>query len=132
MVELLARQSVIIKCNMEKGSLLGNYEFYYAAGLFCKLAGYGAADVPDGALPDAPQDMPFGSLSDDTPDIPSMSLKEFLADKLDAYGAADGREAYLVRILKEYDPGSAYDGQMKKLFLWGAGEEYPWSVNGGA
>ena len=33
MVPSIARQSVIIKCNMQKSILTGNYEFYYAAGL---------------------------------------------------------------------------------------------------
>ena len=39
MVTLVARQSIIIKCNMQTSVLLGNYEFYYAAGLFCRLHG---------------------------------------------------------------------------------------------
>ena len=39
MVTLTARQSVILKCNMKASILLGNYEFYYGAGLFAKIAG---------------------------------------------------------------------------------------------
>ena len=39
MVTSIARQSVIIKCNMQKSVLTGNYEFYYAAGLIAKLSG---------------------------------------------------------------------------------------------
>lgn len=39
MVTSIARQSVIIKCNMQKSVLTGNYEFYYAAGLIAKLFG---------------------------------------------------------------------------------------------
>lgn len=39
MVPSIARQSVIIKCNMQKSILTGNYEFYYAAGLIAKLSG---------------------------------------------------------------------------------------------
>mgnify|MGYP000019504385 CR=1 FL=1 len=38
MVTSIARQSVIIKCNMQKSVLTGNYEFYYAAGLIAKLS----------------------------------------------------------------------------------------------
>ena len=37
MVTSIARQSVIIKCNMKRAGILGNYEFYYAAGLAAKL-----------------------------------------------------------------------------------------------
>ena len=37
MVTSIARQSVILKCNMQKSVLLGNYEFYYIAGLLKKL-----------------------------------------------------------------------------------------------
>ena len=33
MVPSIARQSVILKCNMQKSVMLGNYEFFYAAGL---------------------------------------------------------------------------------------------------
>ena len=32
MVPSIARQSVILKCNMQKSVMLGNYEFFYAAG----------------------------------------------------------------------------------------------------
>ena len=37
MVPSIARQSVILKCNMQKSVMLGNYEFFYAAGLMRKL-----------------------------------------------------------------------------------------------
>ena len=39
MVTSIARQSVILKCNMQKAIMLGNYEFYYGAGLLTKIAG---------------------------------------------------------------------------------------------
>lgn len=44
MVTSIARQSVIIKCNMQKSVLTGNYEFYYAAGLIAKLSGVEISD----------------------------------------------------------------------------------------
>ena len=44
MVPSIARQSVIIKCNMQKSILTGNYEFYYAAGLIAKLSG---VEIPE-------------------------------------------------------------------------------------
>ena len=37
MVPSIARQSVVIKCNQQTSVLLGNYEFYYLAGLMKKL-----------------------------------------------------------------------------------------------
>ena len=33
MIISIARQSVIIKCNMQKSYILGNYEYYYGAGV---------------------------------------------------------------------------------------------------
>ena len=39
MVTSIARQSIVIKCKLKKSILLGNYEFYYAAGLIGKLTG---------------------------------------------------------------------------------------------
>ena len=44
MVALVARQSVILKCNMQASVMIGNYEFYYGAGLFCKLQGITAEE----------------------------------------------------------------------------------------
>ena len=38
-VASIARQSVILKCLRQKSVLLGNYEFYYLAGLMKKLYG---------------------------------------------------------------------------------------------
>ena len=37
MTTSIARQSIILKCTMQKSVLLGNYEFYYAAGLLAYL-----------------------------------------------------------------------------------------------
>ena len=39
MTTSIARQSVIIKCNIQKAFILGNYEYYYAAGLINKFYG---------------------------------------------------------------------------------------------
>ena len=40
MVTSIARQSVILKCNMQKAVMLGNYEFYYGAGVAGKIGGF--------------------------------------------------------------------------------------------
>ena len=35
---ILAKQSVHIKCRLQASILMGNYEYYYAGGLLCRLA----------------------------------------------------------------------------------------------
>ena len=45
MVVSIARQSVIIKCLRQKSVMLGNYEFYYGAGLLNKC--FGLKGTPD-------------------------------------------------------------------------------------
>ena len=49
MVPSIARQSVIIKCNMQKSILTGNYEFYYAAGIIANLSG---VEIPEDIKPE--------------------------------------------------------------------------------
>ena len=106
MVTSIARQSVIIKCNMQKAVMLGNYEFYYGAGLLAKIAGL---DFPD--------------------DIKPLELHELLMEKMDTINPKDEKEAYLVKIIKDFRPEELYDEQMKELLIWGKGEQYMWSVN---
>ena len=48
MVTSIARQSVILKCNMQKAVMLGNYEFYYGAGVAGKIGGF---EIPDDIKP---------------------------------------------------------------------------------
>lgn len=106
MVPSIARQSVIIKCNMQRSVLTGNYEYYYAAGLLSKLTGI---EIPE--------------------DIGPLQL----ADLLDKQGknviTKDEKEEYLKKILLDYAPQEEYDEQMRELFLWGKREEYLWTVN---
>ena len=106
MVTSIARQSVILKCRMQKAIMLGNYEFYYGAGLLVKLLGL---DLSEEEKPEA--------------------LKEHIMEQLDQAAPENEMESYLVHIIREFRPDELYDDQMKELFLWGKGEEYPWSVN---
>lgn len=108
MVTSIARQSVIIKCNMQKAIMLGNYEFYYGAGLLSRLEGI---EIPE--------------------DIQPVELKELLEPQLKQLSPSDEREAYLVKILSDFRPDKLYDVQMKELLLWGKTEQYLWSVNCG-
>lgn len=105
MVTSIARQSVMIKCNMQKSILTGNYEFYYAAGLAAKLADI---EIDDDRKPE--------------------ELKILLYDKLSGCVARDEREAYLFQLLMDYRPSEEYDEQMKELFLWGKEEKELWSA----
>ena len=98
MVTSIARQSVILKCNMQKAVMLGNYEFYYGAGVAGKIGGF---EIPD--------------------DIKPLELRELLDKKLDQIRPKDEKETYLIHILKEFRPDELYDGQMKELLLWGKG-----------
>lgn len=106
MTTSIARQSVIIKCNMQRAYILGNYEFYYAAGLAAKLYGF---DVPEEVQPEQLAELLAGALAHITPNGP--------------------QETYLVSILKEFTPENRYDEQMKELLLWGKKETCPWQVS---
>lgn len=105
MVTSIARQSVIIKCNMQKSILTGNYEYYYAAGLLSRLAGF---SIDDGIRP--------------------QELQEQLQKETEALDPKDEREAYLLRLLRDYKPQEEYDGQMKELLMWGKQESDLWTV----
>jgi len=101
MVTSIARQSVIIKCNMQKSVLTGNYEFYYAAGLIAKLSGVEISD-----------------------DIKPIELGVLLHQEIEKTEPKDEQEKYLFSMLKTDE----YDEQMKELLLWGKGEQYLWTV----
>ena len=105
MVTSIARQSVIIKCNMQKAVMLGNYEFYYGAGVLARLEGL---EIPD--------------------DIQPVQLKELLEEKLKGVAPKDEKEAYLVNIILDFRPDAIYDEQMKELLLWGEKEERLWRM----
>ncbi len=105
MVTSIARQSVIIKCNMQKAVMLGNYEFYYGAGVLARLEGL---EIPD--------------------DIQPVQLKELLEEKLKGVAPKDEKEAYLVKIILDFRPDAIYDEQMKELLLWGEKEERLWRM----
>ena len=106
MVTSIARQSVIIKCNMQRAYILGNYEFYYAAGLAEKL--YGIA-IPE--------------------DIKPVELGELLRPALEGVTPNGAKEEYLVARLKDYVPNEDYDAQMQELLLMGKKETCPWQVS---
>lgn len=103
MVQSLARQSVIIKCNLHASIMLGNYEFYYAAGLVHKLTGNTTDRIAE------PSEML---------DIVQKLIRD--------YKTEDEHELHLIHMLKDYEPVEAFDEQMKALFEEGQKEEYLW------
>ena len=105
MIPSIARQSVIIKCNARKSVLLGNYEFYYAAGLLKRLYG----------------------LRLDALQEPKKLLEELQEQVAERTG--DEREQYLIAQIMRFDASPEYDEQMLLLFRWGETEEDLWAVN---
>jgi hypothetical protein len=105
MVPSIARQSVIIKCNQQTSVLLGNYEFYYLAGLMKKLF---VVEVDE--------------------DMPPVQILETIQAKLDSLNPGNPQEEYLIKLARNFKPGENVDEQMKELFRWGATEERPWQM----
>lgn len=106
MVPSIARQSVMIKCNMQSAFLLGNYEYYYAAGLASQLGGF---EVPKDIMP--------------------AELFALLEKELEHVETKDEKEAYLMLRLKDYIPTEDYDEQMKELLMMGKKETCLWQVS---
>lgn len=106
MVPSIARQSVIIKCNAQRSVLLGNYEFYYAAGLLKRLY---HLDVDAAQKP--------------------QELFERLQAQLEGHTSEDERIQYLTGMVGRYDAPPDYDEQMPLLFHWGETEQDLWKVS---
>lgn len=105
MVPSIARQSVIIKCNMQASALLGNYEFYYLAGLMKQIFDL---DLQE--------------------DMQPIELLEGVQSKLDSLSPANPQEEHLIQMARNFKPEEHIDEQMKELFRWGATEEKLWQV----
>ena len=105
MTTSIARQSIILKCTMQKSVLLGNYEFYYVGGLFKKLFGLETSE-----------------------DMQPFKMSEYILGQLDHLAPKDEKEEYLIKIVSTYEPLETYDEQMKELFRWGASEQDLWKV----
>lgn len=105
MVASIARQSVIQKCTMQKSVLLGNYEFYYLAGLLKKLF---QMDLNE--------------------DMEPKELFDTIIGQLDTIEATEPKSQYLIKMVSVYRPLEEYDEQMKQLFRWGADEPDLWKM----
>ena len=106
MVTSIARQSIILKCINQTSVMVGNYEFYYAAGLMKRCMG---VEVNEDMKPE--------------------ELSEHILERLEQLQPANEQEAYLMKLLSTYEPDAdIYDEQMKELFRWGADEKDLWQV----
>lgn len=105
MVPSIARQSVIFKCTRQQSVLLGNYEFYYVAGLMNHCFGLSAKA-----------------------DMAPTELFAYLSSHLKELDPKDEKEEYMIQMLSNYDPLEDYDDQMKALFCWGEKEQDLWKI----
>ena len=105
MVPSIARQSVIIKCNQQASVLLGNYEFYYLAGLMNKVF---ELDLNE--------------------DMQPQQMLDIIQANLDVLTPNDEKEAYLIKLVSVFKVEDKLDDQMKELFRWGNTEEKMWQV----
>lgn len=106
MVTSIARQSVIIKCVRQKSVMVGNYEFYYAAGLLKRCM---KLEVQETMLPE--------------------ELSAYIVENIGQLQPTNEQEAYLIKMISTYEPDAdVYDEQVKELFRWGANELDLWQV----
>lgn len=103
MVTSIARQSIILKCRLEESVLLGNYEFYYAAGLIGKLT----------------------ATEFDTT-LPPRELYQAVLSCAKAYQPKDEREKYLIHMICGFKPEEEKEEQMMELYQCGLTEERMW------
>lgn len=106
MVISIARQSVIIKCTQQTSVLLGNYEFYYVAGLMKKLYDLNLRE-----------------------DMQPQEMLDHIQSHLEKVAPKDEKETYLIKLVSVFKPDEKLDEQMKELFRWGATEEKLWQVH---
>lgn len=103
MVQSIARQSVVIKCNLQASIMTGNYEFYYGAGLLHQWMGVNLAEIP----------APF-------------ELMEQVQEDIKSYQPKDEKEEHLIKMLTYYKPIENFDDQMKALYQEGKAEKRMW------
>lgn len=103
MEQILVKQSIGLKCKIGTSRMLGNYEFFYAAGVFCHLAG-----------------------ADPAAECKPEELQQFLKPLLGSYQPKDKKEEILLKMLREYELNADYDENMPQLLRQGLedGQKY--------
>lgn len=96
MVLELASQSIQTKIKLGSSTMLGNYEFYYAAGILCQKLGLAVEE-----------------------DIQPRELYDYIRSQTDEKEFDDPTVAHLVKMIHYYMPEEHYDDQMRELFQWG-------------
>ena len=96
MIPELAQQSIQTKIELKSATMLGNYEFYYAAGILCRKLGL---DVEEQIHP--------------------KELYDFIRMQTDGKELADQTAAHLAEMIRYYIPEESYDSQMEELLRWG-------------
>ena len=61
-------------------------------------------------------------------DMEPEALSEYLLSVVDTFSPKDEKEAYLIKMVKGYEPLPEHDEQMKELFAWGEQEPDLWQV----
>ena len=61
-------------------------------------------------------------------DMEPEALSEYLLSVVDTLSPKDEKEAYLIKMVKGYEPLPEHDEQMKELFAWGEQEPDLWQV----
>jgi len=92
MVTELAKQSVNIKCKMNKSVMTGNYEFYYSCGVYSKIKGI---QIESGLKPDELYARVEETAKNESSENPKLS--------------------YLAKMIYEYRVENSYDEQMEEL-----------------
>lgn len=105
MVTSIARQSVILKCLRRKSILLGNYEFYYLAGLMNHCFGISCSR-----------------------EMQPQEMIDYILEELPSLSPKNEQEEYLIKLVSTFRPVLEVDEQMRELFDWGESEENLWQV----
>lgn len=96
MILELAVQSIRNKLQLKSGTMLGNYEFYYAAGIIC---GKLQLTPPENQNP--------------------QELYEYLISQTEGKEFEDPVVAHLAKMIRYYKVEENYDQQMAQLFEMG-------------
>lgn len=106
MITSIARQSIIFKCTRQQSVLVGNYEFYYVAGLMNKCFGLKG-----------------------TKEMNPKELYDYISENKSGVMPQNPQEEYLLKLVEKFEPLEAYDQQMQEMFEMGANEENMWLVH---
>lgn len=101
MVPYVVKMAVDIKVSKQESTLVGNYEFYYAAG---RLAG-------------------LLNTEELTEELPPHDLEKKIKDLLPAWTPGNPEEKYLSYLLDRYEAEDDYNDDIKRMFRIGKGSE---------